>query len=259
MMWVFLFCLGLAVGSFLNVVVFRINTGETLRGRSRCLACLKKLDWSDLVPLFSFAIIRGRCRSCGSQVSIQYPIVEFLSGGVFVAAGRAFDPQTDIIAFAATAVFFCTLLAISVYDIRHKIIPDQFAATLLVAALIFEFQTLAPEFSFGALVNDFYAALGAFGFFAIVWLVSRGTWMGFGDAKIAFSIGLFLGYPDVVFALLASFWLGALLGIGLLVSKKASRRTEIPFAPFLAAGTFLIFLAASGDSIPWYYTFMALS
>jgi len=247
----FLFVIGLALGSFLNVVVLRLNTGENLRGRSRCFSCLRKLSWSDLVPVASFVAIRGRCRTCGSKISVQYPLVELsaallTTGAAYMLFGFGIPQDPFRIAqYVLVVTFLLTLLAASVYDLRHKIIPDQLSALLFASAVLLEGTLVWYQYPFyvneGFLFYDIASAIGAFAFFAGIWFISKGAWMGFGDAKIAFSIGLFLGFPNIIFALLAAFWSGAIIGILLLASKKMGRKSEIPFAPFLALGTYIIF------------------
>ncbi len=250
LMLTFLFLFGLAIGSFLNVVILRFNTGETLHGRSRCFSCLKKLEWHDLIPLASYFAIRGRCRYCGSGISAQYPIVELASGLLFVSLGWLYFSDAALVAFDITmarfllvSIFFLLLLAISVYDIRHKIIPDEFSLALLVVALVSVglVAYIEREEVASTLPGDIVTGVVLFLFFAALWYFSRGRWMGFGDAKLAFSLGLFLGYPAGFFALLFAFWIGAFVGIGLLVTKQATRKTEIPFAPFLALGSLAAF------------------
>ncbi len=257
----FLFIIGLALGSFLNVVVLRLNTGENLRGRSRCFSCLRKLDWHDMVPVISYMAIRGRCRTCGSGISIQYPLVE-LAAAVLTAGSAYMVFGTDIpkdpiriLQYILIAKFLLILLAASVYDLRHKIIPDQLSVLLFVSAVLLEATVVWQQYPLyiadGLLMYDILAGVMAFSFFASIWAVSKGAWMGFGDAKIAVSIGLFLGFPNIVYALLASFWIGAIVGIALLASKKMSRKAEIPFAPFLALGTYIVYFFIDSSAIVW--------
>lgn len=261
MLFVFLFLLGLILGSFLNVVILRINTGANLKGRSKCFSCLKKLAWYDLVPLASFALIRGRCRYCRSKISIQYPIVELLSSFILVSVAYYTNPfyeMTDpflsggasleqIIRYVLIASFFLILLAISVYDARHKIIPDQFSLALGIVAVLLETLVMVRFFDQEKLITDLLAAIGAFSFFGGLWFISKGTWMGFGDAKMAISLGLFLGYPMIIIGVFLAFWIGALFGIFLLLFKNYSRKAEIPFGPFLALGTYGAYVIAASD------------
>jgi len=268
---VFLFAIGLAVGSFVNVLVLRLNTGLTLRGRSRCFSCLERLKWYDLIPLVSYASIRGRCRYCRSKISFQYPIVEILTGIIFLSVGYITSPVSilpwsvvpvvtsyQVLRYLLASAFFTTLLAISVYDIRHKIIPDQLSSALLAIAVLYELNTLYAFFDRETFKLDIMSAFGAFLFFAGLWFLSQGRWMGFGDAKIAFPIGLFLGHPWTIIAILFAFWSGAIIGITMLVLKKYTRKSEVPFAPFLAFGAFVGYLFAGTDILMWYYSSIGL-
>lgn len=266
-----LFLFGLAVGSFINVLVLRLNTGMTMRGRSRCFSCLERLKWHDLIPLVSYISIRGRCRYCRSKISLQYPVVELLTGVIFATLAYVAGPIPlvpvdfqstlsffEIARYSLAALFFTTLLALSVYDIRHKIIPNQLSGALLVFAILYELNTMRVFLDSETLKLDLFSALGAFLFFAGLWFISRGRWMGFGDARIALPIGLFLGYQWTIFAIFFSFWSGAIIGIILLLFKKYTRRSEVPFAPFLAFGAFLAYLLAATNILAWYYHTMVL-
>ena len=243
---VFLFLLGLGVGSFLNVLVLRLNTGESvIKGGSRCLNCGFSLRWFELIPVFSFFFQQGRCRHCASRISWQYPIVEFFTGIIFLLIGF------NILLLG----FFSLLLAISVYDIRHKIVPNQFVYPLIVIAVLFsililfqttnyKLQTINPASLADGykLFSELLTGVGAFVFFAALWAISRGRWMGLGDAKVAFAMGIFLGWPLVLVALLFAFWVAAIWGIFWLLLGHYSRKTQIPFAPFLTLGIFFSFL-----------------
>ncbi|MDA1334888.1 MAG: prepilin peptidase [bacterium] len=251
MIYVLLFLFGIAIGSFLNVLVLRVNTGVSVRGRSRCFSCLKKLGWHDLVPLFSYVVIRGKCRYCGSGISAQYPLVELAGGIIFVLVALVFPSIVseqfvlmDVVQYILAVSFFSLLLAITVYDIRHKIIPDQFSATLFVIAVVTELVYLWSIGSFAPSewIGDVLAAIGIFSFFGGIWLISKGEWMGFGDAKLSISLGLFLGFPAIFLAFLIAIWSGAIYGIIMIFARGYKFKTEVPFAPFLATGSLAAFL-----------------
>lgn len=228
----FVFIFGAIIGSFLNVVIYRFNTGRSLGGRSTCPVCAKTLKWPELLPIVSFIFLRAKCRSCRTKISWQYPLVEFLTAalflGVFIWQG-----------LALTIIFWwlvmATLVVIAVYDLRHKIIPDFFAYTLILLALgrVFWVFKDAP---WGHLL----AGIGLFAFFALLWAAGRGRWMGFGDAKLALAVGLLLGPTGGISAIVFAFWSGALAGIALLLlSKRYTIKAEIPFAPFIIFGFLL--------------------
>lgn len=244
------------MGSFFNVVIFRFNTERSFGGRSGCMSCQNKLTWYELIPVFSFLCLRGRCRNCKTKISIQYPIVELVSGFIFAILFLKFKDvfSLNILTFSFTyafyAIMFSLLLIISVYDFKHKIIPDILSFTFGVLAFLglFFFNTNVEQFSFGFLphIPTFFEFLSGFFMalpFALFWLVSSGAWMGLGDAKLALGLGWLLG-PYLVFSgMIIAFWIGAIVGIFLIVfSKKYGMKSEIPFAPYLALGTLVSFI-----------------
>lgn len=226
------FMLGACVGSFLNVVTLRFGYSERDGKRSKCMACDAELCAHDLFPIFSYLALRGRCRYCGSRLLLQYPLVELLTGLLFVisffVAGEAFFG----LLFTLSAAFWTTLLGLVVYDLRHTLVPLPFVYALYVfagvAALISE-----PA---GAL----WGALVCAGFFALIHFSTKGKGMGIGDAYVAGAIGLMLGLEAGIVASVLAVWSGALVGIALLlVRSHVTLKTEIPFAPFLAFGALL--------------------
>ena len=242
------FVVGVIVGSFLNVVAYRYGTGQGVaRGRSKCFSCRKTLAWYELVPIVSFLILRARCRSCQSKISWQYPLVELVTGlvfaGIFFTYG--FMPAS-VLFYIASAL----LIAIAVYDWHHMIIPDGLVYAFIVVALLSRLS-----FSGGGLLASIYTTLGLFIFFWALWFFSGGAWMGFGDAKLVVGIGLLLGWPLGLSAIIIAFWLGAIVGVAMLGwqklvhikrSQKGGRlvtmKTEVPFAPFLVLATLLVLI-----------------
>lgn len=233
---VFLF--GLIVGSFLNVLIYRFNTGQTITGRSRCFSCSKTLKPKHLIPVFSFLIQKGKCAHCGSSIAWQYPLVELVTGILFVLAWYL---ATTVISFVWLAFIFSILLVITVYDVRHKIIPDLYVYLFIASTFMYQGYNV---FMGTSTLWDFLIGLVIFLFFASLWLVSRGTWMGFGDAKLVLGLGFFLGFPEALWATLLAFLVGGAVGIVLLLArfKGATIKSELPFAPFLVFGALLSFL-----------------
>jgi leader peptidase (prepilin peptidase)/N-methyltransferase len=246
---------GVLIGSFLNVVIFRFNTGKGLGGRSGCTSCGKTLKWYELVPVLSYVVQKGKCTKCKSKISAQYPLIEILTGILFALIAERilvhlgdFSTTTEIlnltIAFAAVSV----LIVIFVYDYRHKIIPDffsyLFAALALARLLLFYHGTILY---FPYILDLLAGPLVALPFF-LVWYVSKGRWMGLGDAKLALGIGWFLGFAGAISALCLAFWIGAIVGIsmillqGYLKSKhRINIKSEIPFAPFIIIGFLVVY------------------
>ncbi len=242
MILIFIFIFGAIIGSFLNVVIKRYNTGESIiYSDSRCLACGKKLSWSELIPICSFLMQKGRCRGCHSKISRQYPLVEFLTGLLFLSIFLKFFPDIDLMIFYW--IVASLLIIISVYDFYHQIIPDKIVYLLIFLALGYWF------FVGNAAFIGFLAGLSFFLFFFLLWLVSRGRWMGFGDSKIALAGGWVLGLENGLIAMIFSFWIGAILGIFLLLfsKKNITLKSRIPFGPFLSLGIAIAFLF--GESI----------
>lgn len=242
--------LGLIIGSFLNVVILRINTSKSLGGRSGCMSCQKSLNWYELIPVFSFLGLRGRCSGCKTKISIQYPLVELFVGFLFLVLFWKFKDlfYLDTVMFAVSYAYytavFSLLTVITVYDIRHKIIPDSlsfvFGSFAFVGMFFFDsgfFVPHLPEISY--VLGSISVAV----FFALLWLVSSGRWMGFGDAKLAIGLGFLIGFPAIISATFLAFWSGAIVGIFLIMLKKIKGiKSEIPFAPFLVFGTLVTFL-----------------
>ncbi|MES2216742.1 MAG: prepilin peptidase [Patescibacteria group bacterium] len=239
------FLFGVIIGSFLNVVSLRFNTGVGVNGRSKCMTCGTTLTWKELIPLLSFFLQRGACKNCKGKISWQYPLVEFLAGAIFVLTLLIFPPVTAMA--AVTTILYliagCLLVVMTVYDIKHKIIPDPFVYTFDVIALASLFLGGTSWFH-GA---DFYALIAGPLLavpFAFIWLVSRGRWMGFGDAKLVLGIGWILGISGGINALVLAFWIAAAASLLwlFLISKKFKRGTEVPFGPYLILGMYLVLL-----------------
>lgn len=259
------FVFGLAIGSFLNAVIYRLEKGESaLRGRSYCPHCKHQLVWYDLIPLLSFVLLKGRCRYCQGKISLQYPLVELAAGFLFVAVfwfgipwpGQGVDNLTKLSFQQVLGLLYfwavvSTLIVIFVYDLKHFLIPDKILLLAIgIVALwkIFEFLEIETPVP---LITSLLAGFGASAFFLAVYLVSQGRWMGFGDVKLAFLLGLFLGWPFILVALFAAFCLGAIVGLVLIAFKKKGLKSEVPFAPFLIIGTAIAFFFGS-NILSWY-------
>ncbi len=242
------FIFGTIIGSFINVFALRYNTGKSfVSGRSQCFSCGKILEPYELIPLFSFLFLKGRCKSCKSKISKQYFIIELITGLLFSAIFLKFGLTPYLPLYLIETSL---LIAIAIYDFKHKIIPDGMvwifnSIALLTLLLLYGFSGVL--FQNGLL--DLLSGPILFSFFAFLWLVSRGRWMGFGDAKLALGVGWLLGMSGGIFAILLAFWIGAIWSITILIlqSLKISRlgltiKSEIPFAPFIIIGFFLQFL-----------------
>ncbi len=258
------FAFGLIVGSFLNCVIYRLEKEESfLKGRSYCPYCKHGLSWKDLVPLLSFLILKGKCRYCQKQISWQYPLVEISTALLFLSIfnfqffllRQGFGGQA-IFNFIYYLIISSFLIIIFVYDLKHYIIPDGVVYSAIIVALIFNLQfSISNEFSIFKLT--ILSAFGAAAFFLLIVLISRGRWMGVGDIKLAALMGLFLGWPNILVALFLAFFIGAVIGTGLIMSGKKTLKSEVPFGPFLITGTFLA-LFFGQDFLNWYLNLFLL-
>jgi len=239
----FVLFLGLVIGSFLNVVIYRLGQNKSfISGRSICPKCQKKIFWYDNIPLLSYLILRGRCRHCGKSISWQYPLVESASAVIFLWLFLKFGLSPK---FLITSVFSSFLLVIFVYDLKHYLILDQFT---IPAALIAFFANLFLGFSIWNLV---LAALIGASFFALQFFVSSGRWVGDGDIRLGALMGLMLGWPLLLVALFLAYFIGAIFGLALIFLNKKKMSSQIPFGPFLSAATFLTFVYGQ-DLLNWY-------
>jgi leader peptidase (prepilin peptidase)/N-methyltransferase len=252
--FILFFIFGTIVGSFLNVFILRYNTGLSfMKGRSKCFSCGKKLFWHELVPVISYLFLKGKCSECKSKISAQYPLIELLTGILFVAIFWKIG-LTLLLPFY---LFLGALLvAISVYDFMHKIIPDGMVFTFDIVARILLFIKVGFLNVFHMpFFLDIFSGLILFAFFAFLWLVSSGKWMGFGDAKLALGVGWLLGLSGGIMAIMLAFWIGAIVSLLLLAFQKLNLsrlsltiKSEIPFAPFIILGLFLEFFTNWGAS-----------
>ena len=261
LIWLSIFIFGTIIGSFLNVVILRYNTGESItKGKSACFSCAKSLSWYEMFPIISFMALRAKCRSCKSKISWQYPLVEFFTGLLFLATcaklnGFDFSNQPSlfsvfqIISYFYYFAVFSILMIITVYDLKHKIIPDTLVFSLAFISLIWLVANigLADLFQSPYIYNLLAGPILALPFF-LMWLLSGGRWIGLGDAKLALGMGWFLGLISGVSAVILGFWIGAAVSLFLifiqklnLIGKNLTIKSEIPFAPFLILGLLAVF------------------
>jgi len=236
---------GFIIGSFLNCVLYRLEQEETLYGRSYCPHCKHVLAWFDLVPIISFFLLGGKCRYCLKSISLQYPAIELITGFVFLIISYYIFPRvTEMLFFWYIASAF---IIIFVYDLKHYLIPDKvlFWAILITFAyqLLFQLHFL--------IYNSFWSALAFCAFFFILFYVSDGRWIGFGDVKLVILLGLLSGFPNVLLALFLASALGSVVGLVLIGLKKKGLKSQVPFAPFLISGTLLAMIFGN-NIIQWY-------
>jgi prepilin signal peptidase PulO-like enzyme (type II secretory pathway) len=254
-----IFIFGSVIGSFLNCLIYRLETGESfLKGRSYCPHCKHTLGWQDLIPIFSFLILKGKCRYCHRKISWQYPVVETSTAAIFLLIFNfqfLIFKQFSIFNFLNLIYYWIIssfLIVIFVYDLKHYLIPDQVIYPPI--AITFIYQLLRITNYELRITNFVYGILPSLFFLTII-LLSKEKWMGFGDFKLAILMGLFLGWPNILFALFLAFFIGAIIGIGLIIAGKKTLKSEIPFGPFLVSGTFLAFFFGR-KILDWYLCFL---
>jgi leader peptidase (prepilin peptidase)/N-methyltransferase len=242
---------GLVIGSFLNVVIWRVPRHESLVAPgSHCPGCDAPIAPRDNVPLVSWALLRGHCRNCRAPISARYPLIELATAVLFAAVGARFAHSWALPAFL---VLTAALIAIAAIDLEHFIIPNRIVYPVGFASVALLAFAAAIEHRWTPFGRSLLGGLAAFTFFLLLHLlVPRG--MGFGDVRLSFLLGLFLGWlgwREVFGGLFAGFFLGAVLGMLLIASGIKSRRDHIPFGPFLAAGT-MIFVLFGDQIVSWW-------
>lgn len=244
------FIFGLAIGSFLNVCIARLPEGESVASPgSRCPKCLTPIRWYDNVPVVSYVILRGRCRACQVRISPRYPFVEVATAVAF--AVQAWWLPAEPVLIAQHLLFTALLIVLFGTDYDVQRLPDVITLPGIVIGVAL--SAIAPP---GVLASVLGAALGA----GVLWLV-RWAWkrltgvdgMGLGDVKMLAMIGAFLGWRQVVVVLFLASFVGALVGVVLIVTKQRSRQTRLPFGTFLALAAFVASLVGE-PLLDWYLT-----
>ncbi len=242
--------LGAALGSFGNVVIHRLPRGQSLaRPPSSCPSCGTRIRSIDNIPIVSYVLLRGRCRSCGASISPRYAIVEAAAAGLAVVSVLRFDAG-ERAAFAASVSI--VLLVLAAIDLEHRRLPNVIVLPATAAAALWVVLRAAFEGEWGMATEAFLCGLAAFALLFLIAVVSRG--MGFGDVKLAGFIGLAtgsFGWRVAVLAVFASFFLGGIAAVGLLVFGKKGRKATIPFGPALATGAVLGIFAGEGPVRTW--------
>lgn len=227
-MSVLLFLLGLATGSFLNLCIDRLPERESiLHPPSHCDVCQHKLRPLDLVPLLSYLYLKGRCHYCGAKIHYRLPLVEAMTGLIFVLLWNHYGFSIEL---PLAMLFACLFIVIIVIDLEHHLILNRVVYPAI--ALAFLVIILTPDYG---IISAVIGGVTGAGILLLVALISRGG-MGMGDVKLAALIGLLVGFPQVLIALLICFVLGGAVAGGLLLARLRGRKDPVPLAPFLTAG-----------------------
>lgn len=266
-MEIILFILGIAIGSFLNVVIDRLPEGQDIVFRkSHCDYCKRTLRWYELVPIISWLILRGRSRCCHRTLSFQYPLVETITGVGFVVMYQATIPVlssihfisliSSIVLLASSYIVFCSLLVIFATDLKHEIIPLPLLLTGCIGAvirlLILESNSLQSGLQvlnivYVYIIPSFICAAGFF----LLWFSTKGRAMGDGDMLLVFLLGLVTGYPLIILTLYIAFLTGAIIGIMLILVRKKTLKSHISFGPFLILATLITLVAGNKITYLW--------
>ncbi len=248
------FIFGLIVGSFLNAVAWRLREGMSLGGRSMCPKCRAMIVWYDNIPLFSYIILGGKCRSCHTTISRTYPIIEGVTGILFALFGVTFFVSQDVGTWMVTGFYLVAvaiLTLIFMHDLETMEIPDILlwvgVGWSLVMLLVLDAYAFEPSVSIWSLRLYSGIVAGLAGFFPLFLIsaLSQEKWMGMGDGFLAFFIGLVTGWPTVLYALTMGFCLGSMIGIFLVVFRRKHMRSQLPLGPFLVTGAILAILLSA--------------
>jgi leader peptidase (prepilin peptidase) / N-methyltransferase len=246
------FIFGACIGSFLNVCIYRIPAAMSIvHPGSSCPRCKTMIPFYDNIPIFSYLMLMGKCRKCGTPIAIRYPLVELLGGLCAVACVLSFGPTLHgLVAFA----FIATLIVVTFIDLDHRIIPDKIS--LPGIPLFFLAALAVPSVSWRASVIGIVAGGGSL--FAVAWFyqfVTGREGMGGGDIKLLAMIGAMIGWQGILFTLFAASAIGTIVGLLAMARSGRGMRLAIPFGPFLAMGA-IIYMFFGEGLISWYFNFL---
>ena len=242
--------LGLVVGSFLNVCIYRLPRGQSVNWPgSRCTTCDRSLSWYENIPVVSWVVLRGRCRTCGERISVMYPIVEVITAALFIA-GYVIYGWTPLL--AVRLAFTCAMIVLFVIDLQHYLLPNVITVPGIVIG--FALSLVLPP-GWKASLIGLIAGGGLLFAIAEAWYRFRGIeGLGMGDVKMLAMIGAFLGWKLMLVTLVLSSFAGSLIGVGAIALGRGGMKSMLPFGTFLAVGA--LTAAVAGDVIlNWYLGF----
>jgi len=243
LIYVYIFIIGTLIGSFLNVCIYRLPEGKSVVSPpSACSSCGHRLGFLDLIPIFSYVFTGGRCRYCGAKYSIQYPLIELLNGILYLFIFYKYGFTWISVMHSLTV---SVLIVVFLIDLRYKIIPDSIIIFGLLYTTIISIMFIDIN-----IMNRLYGFLFGFGLFLLIALVTNA--MGGGDIKLMGFLGLNFGLKGIIFITVSSFVIGAVISVGLLISKIATRKDYIPFGPFIAVAA-LIYIFWGEELINIYF------
>lgn len=237
---------GLVVGSFLNVVIYRMHIKDNVvKGKSYCPKCKHPLGFWDLFPIISFILLQGKCRYCDKKISWQYPLVEAVTALAFLLVYIKYGFSLNFFVYLIYSSF---LIVIFVYDFRYLLILDKISIPAIIVSIfgsIFILKFSLAQIALAILIGG--------GFFLFMFLISKGKWIGGGDIRMGIVMGAMLGLKGLTIALFIAYFVGALIGVFLILLKLKKWKSQIPFGTFLSAATFIVLMY--GQQIyDWYTT-----
>lgn len=275
MIIVVLVMFGLCFGSFINALVWRINQQSKAKskkkaeeysiskGRSMCVHCRHTLSTQDLLPVLSWVALRGKCRYCNKSIYWQYPLVEALTAVLFVASyawwPNPLESGLQIASFAVWLAALVGLIALAVYDLRWMILPNRIVFPVGAIAALSALLTIADKGTKQAVIEAVASTLIGGGLFYILFQVSKGKWIGGGDVKLGFVLGALIAVPgQTALMLFIASVLGTLVSLPLIVTKKITPTTRVPFGPFLIIAAIIVKLFGA-SILDWYlHTFVGI-
>lgn len=262
---IFVFIFGMMIGSFLNCLIWRLHEKETIMGRSYCPKCKKQIVWYDNLPVLSFLILKGKCRQCGKAISWQYPLVELITGALFVVAFFGIQGQefmiydlgfrnNSLISGSIINLFrdwyiIAIMTIVFIYDLRWYLILD--IVTLPACVIVF-LLNLALGITWQ---NMLISGIIGGSFFLFQFLVSKGKWIGGGDVRLGLLMGIALGWPLILVAIFIAYIIGSIIGVGLIALKKKAWGSQIPLGVFLSIAT-IITLFWGRAILNWYLSIL---
>lgn len=231
-----IFIFGLIIGSFLNVLISRLPKRKSILGFSKCPECRKNIFWYDNIPVLSFLFLKGRCRGCKSKISLRYPLIELLTGFLFFLSLLIYGNNIPFLIYILFLISILTVIAF--IDLKHFIIPDS----LILAGFLVSFAFIFLTFDSSLLISHFYGLAFLGGFFLLLFLVSKGGWVGFGDVKLGALLGFVFGLKSAVDVFYFTFLIGFIIAIILLSFKKAGLKTRVPLGLIMAGASILFLL-----------------
>lgn len=247
-----LFIIGAIIGSFLNVCIHRLpRGGSIITPASHCPKCGRPLNVLDLIPIVSYIVLRGKCRSCGAPISIRYPVVEIMTGLLFMAAAWLYPPLTQPIDLIFSLVFISLLIAIFFIDLEDQVIPDSLSVTGIAAGLLFNLIKGPLNYFISALAGMVVAYLLFFLIAALGKRMFKKEAMGEGDLFLAAMLGAYLGWEEALLAIMLAYILAAIVALFFMAIRKVKMGEVVPFGPALAAGGVLA-LFFGQQILSWY-------